>query len=113
MPTKATTPRTPRKTRARKSTAKVNKTIKEVQAVLDAPTPKSLDKVLPPLNTPVAKSVVTEDVKQESKVKTVVNKIQQLNGIDFVILPLIYLEAFVVNFLQNLDVKVPERVAIK
>jgi len=68
MPTKATTPRTPRKTRARKSTAKVNKTIKEVQAVLDAPTPKSLDKVQPSLNTPVAKSIVTE-VKVEKKVR--------------------------------------------
>ena len=60
MPTKATTPRSPRKTRTRKSTAKVNKTIKEVQAVLDAPTPKSLDKVQPSINTPVAKSIVTE-----------------------------------------------------
>ena len=117
MPTASTAKKvtTPRKRRTRKaSTPKTtDKVIKEIQAVLDAPTPKSLDKVLPPLNTPVAKSVVTEDVKQESKVKTVVNKIQQLNGIDFVILPLIYLEAFVVNFLQNLEVKVPERVAIK
>ena len=68
MPTKATTPRSPRKTRTRKSTAKVNKTIKEVQAVLDAPTPKSLDKVQPSINTPVAKSIVTE-VKVEKKVR--------------------------------------------
>ena len=41
------------------------------------------------------------------------SQLTQLRGIDFVILPLIYLEAFVVNFLQNLDVKVPERVALK
>ena len=41
------------------------------------------------------------------------SQLTQLRGIDFVILPLIYLEAYVVNFLQNLDVKVPERVAIK
>ena len=41
------------------------------------------------------------------------SQLTQLRGLDFVILPLIYLEAFVVNFLQNLDVKVPERVAIK
>jgi len=68
MPTKATTSRSPRKTRTRKSTAKVNKTIKEVQAVLDAPTPKSLDKVQPSLNTPVAKSIVTE-VNVEKKVR--------------------------------------------
>ena len=95
MPTASTAKRstTPRKRRTRKTSTTVVKSA--------------------PLNTPVAKPIVTEDVKQESKVKTVVNKIQQLNGIDFVILPLIYLEAFVVNFLQNLDVKVPERVAIK
>ena len=41
------------------------------------------------------------------------SQLTQLRGIDFVILPLIYLEAYVVNFLQNLDVKVPEIVAIK
>ena len=41
------------------------------------------------------------------------SQLTQLRGLDFVILPLIYLEAFVVNFLQNLDVKVPEIVAIK
>tara|TARA_B100001094_G_C18004555_1_gene706943 strand:- start:579 stop:866 length:288 start_codon:yes stop_codon:yes gene_type:complete len=95
MPTASTAKRstTPRKRRTRKTSTTVSKSI--------------------PLNTPVAEPIVTEDVKQESKVKTVVNKIQQLNGIDFVILPLIYLEAFVVNFLQNLEVKVPERVAIK
>ena len=50
------------------------------------------------------------EVKQETKS---LPNISQLRGIDFVIVPLIYLEAFVVNFLQNLDVKVPERVALK
>ena len=50
------------------------------------------------------------EVNQESKS---LPNFSQLRGLDFVILPLIYLEAFVVNFLQNLDVKVPERVAIK
>ena len=50
------------------------------------------------------------EVNQESKS---LPNFSQLRGIDFVIVPLIYLEAFVVNFLQNLDVKVPERVAIK
>ena len=77
--------------------------------------PKRVNKVTQP-----AKSIVTEvtetpkvevkDVKQE--VKSLPN-FSQLRGIDFVIVPLIYLEAFVVNFLQNLDVKVPERVLIK
>ena len=37
----------------------------------------------------------------------------KLSGIDFVILPLIYLEAFVVNFVMNTGIKVPDRVAIK
>ena len=75
MPTKATTSRSPRKTRTRKSTAKVNKAIKEVQAVLDAPTPKSLDKVSSTsksskLNTtPVVKNVTMSDVKEEVKVE--------------------------------------------
>tara|TARA_B100001996_G_scaffold329038_1_gene276531 strand:+ start:86 stop:430 length:345 start_codon:yes stop_codon:yes gene_type:complete len=40
-------------------------------------------------------------------------KFTELRGLDFVILPLIYLEAFVVNILQNLSLNVPERVAIK
>ena len=39
--------------------------------------------------------------------------LSKLSGIDFVILPLIYLEAFVVNFVMNTGIKVPDRVAIK
>ena len=65
MPTASTAKRstTPRKRRTRKvSTPKTtDKVIKEIQAVLDAPTPKSLDKVLPPLNTPVVKKTVTKE----------------------------------------------------
>ena len=41
------------------------------------------------------------------------SQLTRLRGLDFVILPLVYLEAFVVNILQNLDLKVPDRVAIK
>ena len=54
--------------------------------------------------------IETPEIKEESKS---LPNFTQLRGVDFVILPLIYLEAFVVNFLQNLDVKVPERVLIK
>ena len=65
MPTASTAKKvtTPRKRRTRKaSTPKTTaKVIKEIQAVLDAPTPKSLDKVLPPLNTPVVKKTVTKE----------------------------------------------------
>ena len=77
--------------------------------------PKRVNKV-----TPTEVSKVTEvtptpqiekpEVNQETKS---LPNFSQLRGLDFVILPLIYLEAFVVNFLQNLDVKVPEIVAIK
>ena len=58
--------------------------------------------------------IVTETVTQTPKVeaKTTPN-LTKLRGFDFVVLPLIYLEAFVVNILQNLSLNVPERVAIK
>ena len=59
--------------------------------------------------TPVAKSIVTE-VKESPKSSP---DFTQLRGFDFVVLPLIYLETFVVNILQNLSLNVPERVAIK
>ena len=58
--------------------------------------------------------IVTETVTQTPKVeeKTTPN-LTKLRGFDFVVLPLIYLGAFVVNILQNLSLNVPERVAIK
>ena len=69
--------------------------------------------------TPIAKSIVTEtpvtpvveEVKAETKKS--LPDFTKLRGLDFVIVPLVYLEAFVVNILQNLDLKVPDRVAIK
>ena len=58
--------------------------------------------------------IVTETVTQTPKVeeKTTPN-LTKLRGFVYVVLPLIYLEAFVVNILQNLSLNVPERVAIK
>ena len=73
-------------------------------------TPKEAIKVAEVTQTP---QIEKPEVKQESKSLPNFSKLTQLRGIDFVIVPLIYLEAFVVNFLQNLDVKVPERVLIK
>ena len=70
-------------------------------------TPTKVSKVTEVTSTP---QIEKPEVNQESKS---LPNFSQLRGLDFVILPLIYLEAFVVNFLQNLDVKVPERVAIK
>ena len=77
--------------------------------------PKRVNKVTPTEAIKVAEVTPTPqiekpEVKQETKS---LPNFSQLRGIDFVIVPLIYLEAFVVNFLQNLDVKVPERVALK
>ena len=77
--------------------------------------PKRVNKVTQPAVSKVTEVTSTPqiekpEVKQETKS---LPNFSQLRGIDFVIVPLIYLEAFVVNFLQNLDVKVPERVAIK
>ena len=77
--------------------------------------PKRVNKVTPTKVSKVAEvtetpRIETPEIKEESKS---LPNFTQLRGVDFVILPLIYLEAFVVNFLQNLDVKVPEIVAIK
>ncbi len=58
--------------------------------------------------------IVTETVTQTPKVEEKTTpKLTELRGFDFVVLPLVYLEAFVVNILQNLSLNVPERVAIK
>ena len=125
-------------TRRRRSTAKATATattspsiVKETKVVsvkkstprasvkkVTTTAPKRVNKV-----TPTEVSKVTEvtptpqiekpEVNQESKSLPNFSQLTKLRGLDFVILPLIYLEAFVVNFLQNLDVKVPERVAIK
>ena len=58
--------------------------------------------------------IVTETVTQTPIVEEKTSPhLTNLRGFDFVVLPLIYLEAFVVNILQNLSLNVPERVAIK
>ena len=72
MPTASTAKKvtTPRKRRTRKASTTpktTDKVIKEIQAVLDAPRPKSLDKVSTTavksatLNTPVVKKTVTKE----------------------------------------------------
>ena len=113
---------TRRRTSATRKTAKSAPAIvKESRASVKKVTttaPKRVNKV-----TQTKVSKVTEvtptpqiekpEVKQETKFLPNFSQLTQLRGLDFVILPLIYLEAFVVNFLQNLDIKVPERVAIK
>ena len=123
-------------TRRRSSATKTVKSapvIKESTVIVKKvtkPRAKRVNKV-----TPIAKSIVTEtpvtpqiEVKlpegtnlkarpmnKETASKDSFNfsQLTRLRGLDFVILPLVYLEAFVVNILQNLDLKVPDRVAIK
>ena len=93
-----------KKSTSRASVKKVTTTApKRVNKV----TPTKVSKVTEVTSTP---QIEKPEVNQESKS---LPNFSQLRGLDFVILPLIYLEAFVVNFLQNLDVKVPEIVAIK
>ena len=59
---------------------------------------------------------VTETPKVEAPAPAALKPpadITKLRGFDFVVLPLIYLEAFVVNILQNAGLKVPDRVAVQ
>ena len=58
-----------------------------------------------PLNTTVeTKSTVTETVKQEVKVDVKRRNISELNGLELVILPLVYLEGFVKLILKETGV---------
>ena len=116
-------------TRRRRSTAKAKATAPDSPSIVQETkvvsvkkssikTPKRVNKVTQPAVSKVTEVTSTPqiekpEVNQESKSLPNFSQLTKLRGLDFVILPLIYLEAFVVNFLQNLDVKVPERVAIK
>ena len=92
MPTataRKSTPATPRKRRTRKATAK------KVTST--------------PLNTVVATKVngdpiVTETIKEEVKVDVKRRNISELNGLELVILPLVYLEGFVKLILKETGV---------
>jgi len=123
---------TRRRTSARKSakSATVTKeSIVSVKKVTSTPA-KRVNKV-----TPIAKPIVTDStatpqievklpegtnlkarpMNKETASKDSFNfsQLTQLRGLDFVIIPLIYLEAFVVNILHNLNVKVPESVSLR
>ena len=108
---------TRRRSSARKSakSATVTKeSIVSVKKVTSTPA-KRVNKV-----TPIAKPIVTDSTAtpqiETQEVKKETNSFPdftQLRGLDFVIVPLIYLEAFVVNILHNLNVKVPERVSLR
>ena len=110
---------TRRRTSATRKTAKsATPIVKESRASVKKVTttaPKSVNKVTPTEAIKVAEVTPTPQIEKpevKQEVKSLPN-FSQLRGIDFVIVPLIYLEAFVVNILQNLDLNVPERVALK
>ena len=96
--------------RTRKSTAKKPATAAKTT------TPK-----VTVLNTTVqAEAPVTETTKVEATPPTPPTEAQhrspditKLRGFDFVVVPLIFLEAFVVNIVQNAGFKVPDRVAVQ
>ena len=101
-------------TRRRSSATKSAKTI--VTPVKTSPTTVKKTQTIPATRvnnvTKPAEIVMTEETKDETTTK-VSPDFTKLRGLDFVILPLIYLEAFVVNILTNAGLNVPERVAIK
>mgnify|MGYP001157431811 CR=1 FL=1 len=86
----------------KKSPKRTAKVISEIQEVLDAPTPKSLDKVTPTRAKRVNKTtrsakVVTETVTEAPKVET--KNVKSLlkdyprDGFSLILLPLLLLEA--------------------
>ncbi len=88
--------------RTRKSTATAKK----------ATAPKAVSKAVLNTTPVVEEPKVTETPKVEEQLKPPAD-LTKLRGFDFVVLPLIYLEAFVVNILQNAGLKVPDRVAVQ
>tara|TARA_B100000214_G_scaffold326388_1_gene264402 strand:+ start:637 stop:930 length:294 start_codon:yes stop_codon:yes gene_type:complete len=89
--------------RTRKSTAK-----KPATAATKTPTPTVL-------NTTVAEATKVTEVTptQPTEAQHRSPDITKLRGFDFVVVPLIFLEAFVVNIVQNAGFKVPDRVAVQ
>ena len=89
--TTTSTRRRTRKTPAKKAAPAASKAVLNTTPVVEAPK-------------------VTETPKVEVKPPADITK---LRGFDFVVLPLIFLEAFVVNIVQNAGLKVPDRVAVQ
>ena len=81
-----------------------------------ATAPKAVSKAVLNTTSVVEAPKVTETPKVEAPAPAALKPpadITKLRGFDFVVLPLIYLEAFVVNILQNAGLKVPDRVAVQ
>ena len=92
--------------RTRKSTATAKK----------ATAPKAVSKAVLNTTSVVEAPKVTETPKVEAPAPAALKPpadITKLRGFDFVVLPLIFLEAFIVNIVQNAGFKVPDRVAVQ
>ncbi len=87
--------------RTRKSTAK-----KPATAATKTQTPTVL-------NTTVAEATKVTEATPTQPTEVSRPDITKLRGFDFVVIPLIFLEAFVVNIVQNAGFKVPDRVAVQ
>ena len=66
-----------------------------------------------PIPGPDHDNVIDPDYGVPAPSASILAKVRKLRGLDFIVLPLIYLEAFVVNILQNADINVPDSVRIK
>lgn len=87
--TTSSTRRRTRKAPAKKAAPAASKAVLNTTPVVEAPKVTETPKVKPPAD------------------------ITKLRGFDFVVLPLIFLEAFIVNIVQNAGFKVPDRVAVQ
>ena len=65
------------------------------------------------LNTTVAEATKVTEVTPTQPTEVSRPDITKLRGFDFVVIPLIFLEAFIVNIVQNAGFKVPDRVAVQ
>ena len=99
-----------RKTRARKAPA----TPRTRKAAAN-PQPEMIEVKLPEANKTPLKKRPMQSVESSNPTKSIFDfkDLTELRGLDFVVLPLIFLEAFTVNILQNAGFTVPPRVAIK
>jgi len=79
-----------------------------------AATPQPIVVNLPEANKePLTKKPMQVETSNPSKSIFDFKDLTSLRGLDLVVLPLIFLEAFTVNILQNAGFTVPARVAIK
>mgnify|MGYP001214317986 CR=1 FL=1 len=108
--TTTSTRRRTRKSPAKKAAPAASKAVLNTTTVVEAkPTVTETPKVEAP---PTPKVEATAPAVNKVPTASLAD-LTKLRGFDFVVLPLIYLEAFVVNIVQNAGFKVPDRVAVQ